>query len=82
MTKELERAGLPTASYTAIPILHTALGTPRIILGRAVGYVTGDPSLSPERERAFRRSLVELGMKAICTAVERATLFQLEGGGA
>ena len=78
MTKELERAGLPTASYTAIPVLHLALGTPRIVLGKAVGHVLGDPDLSPERERAFRRALVERGLEAIRTPVERPTLFAME----
>ena len=78
MTKELERAGLPTASYTAIPVLHLALGTPRIVLGKAVGHVLGDPDLSPERERAVRRALVDKGLEAIRTPVERATLFSME----
>ncbi len=78
MTKELERAGLATASYTAIPVLHLALGTPRIVLGKAVGHVLGDPDLSPERERAFRRALVDKGLEAIRTPVERATLFSLD----
>jgi glycine reductase len=78
MTKELERAGLPTASYTAIPVLHLALGTPRIVLGKAVGHVLGDPDLSPDRERAFRRALVEKGLEAIRTAVDRPTLFSMD----
>ena len=78
MTKELERAGLPTASYTAIPVLHLALGTPRIVLGKAVGHVLGDPELSPERERGFRRALVEKGLEAIRTAVTGPTLFSIE----
>jgi len=77
MTKELERAGLPTASYTAIPVLHLALGTPRIVLGKAVGHVVGDPELSAERERAYRRTLVEKGLEAIRTAVDRPTLFSV-----
>jgi glycine reductase len=59
-------------------VLHLALGTPRILLGKAVGHVLGDPELSPERERAFRRALVEKGLEAIRTPVERATLFSLE----
>jgi len=77
MTKELERAGLPTASYTAIPVLHLALGTPRIVLGKAVGHVLGDPDLGPERERALRRALVDKGLEAIRTPVDRPTLFTI-----
>ncbi len=78
MTKELERAGIPTATYTAIPVLHLALGTPRIVLGKSVGYVIGDPDLTPDRERAYRRVLVEKGLEAIRTPVQRATLFTLD----
>jgi glycine reductase len=56
-------------------VLHQALGTPRIVLGKAVGHVLGDPELSPERERAFRRTLVDKGLEAIRTAVTGPTLF-------
>ena len=58
-------------------MLHEALGTPRIVLGKAVGHVLGDPELSPERERAFRRALVDKGLDAIRTAVTGPTLFSL-----
>ena len=57
-------------------MLHQALGTPRIVLGKAVGHVLGDPELSPERESAFRRTLVDKGLEAIRTAVTAPTLFR------
>ncbi len=58
-------------------MLHEALGTPRIVLGKAVGHVLGDPELSPERERAFRRALVDKGLEAIRTAIAGPTLFSI-----
>jgi betaine reductase len=58
-------------------VLHLALGTPRIVLGKAVGHVLGDPELSPERERSFRRVLVEKALEAIRTPVTSPTLFSV-----
>jgi len=40
-----------------------------------IEHVCGDPSLSPEADRALRRRIVELGLRALSTDVPRATVF-------
>ncbi len=42
---------------------------------RGIPYPTGDPSLSPEEERQWRRQLLELALEAIQTTVHEPTLF-------
>jgi len=51
------------------------VGAVRIVATRGIPYPTGDPSLSPAEERAWRRALVERALKAIATAVTGPTQF-------
>jgi glycine reductase len=52
------------------------VGQSRIIPGRAIPYVLGDPALPPEREKAYRRALVEEALRALTAAVTGPTLFR------
>jgi len=42
---------------------------------RGIPYPTGDPSLDPGAERAWRRRLLESALTAVSTAVHRPTVF-------
>lgn len=42
---------------------------------RGIPYPTGDPSLGPEQERTWRRTLVETALVALSTAVDKPTVF-------
>lgn len=46
--------------------------------GRGIPYPSGDPSLSPDAERAWRRRLVERALDAVATAVEKPTVFDVK----
>jgi glycine reductase len=78
MAKEIERVGIPVAYFTAIPTVPTTVGQSRIVPGRAIPWVLGDPQLPPDREKAWRRALVEQGLRALTTAVTGPTLFRPE----
>ncbi len=54
------------------------MGAPRIVPTRGIPYPTGDPSLDAERERAWRRRLLERALVAISTPVEGPTIFEVE----
>jgi glycine reductase complex component B subunit gamma len=54
------------------------VGAPRIVPTRGIPYPTGDPSLDADRERAWRRRLLERALVAISTSVERPTVFEVE----
>jgi len=42
---------------------------------RGIPYPTGDPSLDPAAERAWRRRLLETALEAVSTAVHKPTVF-------
>ncbi len=76
MTKELERAGLPTAHVCSIvPISHT-VGANRILPAVAIPHPLGDPALAPDEELALRTRLVERALAALATPVETQTVFE------
>ena len=51
------------------------VGAVRIVPTRGIPYPTGDPSLPPAEERAWRRALVLRALTAIATPVTGPTLF-------
>jgi len=74
----LERAGIPTALLCNLTSIAERVGAPRIVPTRGIPYPTGDPSLDPAAERAWRRRLVERALEAVATAVTKPTLFEVE----
>ncbi len=75
MSKEIERRGIPVAVISALPPLAMQAGANRVVQGVKIEHVCGDPSLSPEADRALRRRIVELGLHALSTDVQGPTLF-------
>jgi len=63
------------AVITALPPLALQAGANRVVQGVRIEHVCGDPSLSPEADRALRRRIVELGLRALSTDVPSATVF-------
>ena len=53
------------------------VGAPRIVPTRGIPYPTGDPSLSPEAEKQWRRQLLERALQALQTAVHQPTVFEV-----
>jgi glycine reductase complex component B subunit gamma len=63
------------AVITALPPLALQAGANRVVQGIRIEHVCGDPSLSPEADRALRRRIVGLALRALSTDVPRATVF-------
>lgn len=78
MAKEFERLGLPTAFVSTIVPLAQAIGPNRIIAGQAVTHPLGNPSLSRDEERAFRRRLVRKALDLLQTETQEPLLVRLE----
>ena len=51
------------------------VGAPRIVPTRGIPFPTGDPELSPDQERAWRRQLLERALQAVATQVSEPTVF-------
>jgi glycine reductase len=59
LTKEVERAGLPTSHISALTPVAQMVGSNRIIPASSVLHPVGDPNRDPAAEKAFRRIIVE-----------------------
>jgi betaine reductase len=79
MARELERLGLPTALFSAIPAIPLAFGANRILAARAIRHPLGDPARSPASERRLRRQMVETALRVLQTPCERPTVFTATG---
>lgn len=75
MAKEFEAAGIPVAYITTLDALARSVGANRIVRGKAIVNVVGDPTLPPTDERLFRKQLVTKALQALETPVEGPTIF-------
>lgn len=62
---------------TNLVTIAEQVGAPRIVPGRGIQHPSGDPSLPPDAERAWRRTLMERALEAIATTVEQPTIFEV-----
>ena len=79
LTKELDRAGLPTVLITALPTIARLVGANRVVRGVAITNPTGDPTLPPPDELAKRVRLVRRALDMLARRVEPGTVWQGEG---
>jgi len=71
----LERAGIPTALLCNLVGVAERVGAARIIPTKGIPYPAGDPSASPDAERAWRRALLTRALRALATPVTAPTIF-------
>lgn len=74
--KEIERAGLPAVVITAMTSVAQAVGANRIVTAGRIPHPTGDPTKTPEQERAWRRRVIQTALRALSTPIEKATIFE------
>lgn len=55
---------------SALDALAKSVGSNRIVRGKAITSVVGDPGLSRDEERRFRKRLVMEALEALRTPVE------------
>jgi len=60
---------------SALDGLAKSIGSNRIVRGKAITSVVGDPTLSRDDERRFRKRLVTKALEALQTPVEEPTVF-------
>lgn len=66
---------MPVAYVTTLDGLARSVGAPRIVRGKAITNVTGDPNLRPGDEKALRKEIVNKALKALTTPVKESTAF-------
>lgn len=60
---------------SALPSVPLSVGAHRVVRGVRVEHLCGDPSLSPDQDRALMLRIVRTALGAIQTPVEQPTLF-------
>lgn len=65
MTKELERAGIPTVQVTNLSKIAEGIGSGRILQGNSVVHVLGNPALPDEREKAYRKQMTQRALEML-----------------
>lgn len=60
---------------TSLTSVAKAIGVNRILKGNGVMHPVGDPKQPPEREKAFRRRLMEKALEALQTPINEQTFF-------
>ncbi len=78
LEKEIERVGIPCTLITAMVPAALTAGANRIVRGIAIIHPVGDPSLSLDREQAYRKSIVEKALQVLSTQIESEKVFEVE----
>jgi glycine reductase len=65
ITKELERAGIPTAHISTMTPIAMMVGSNRVIPGGGIVHPAGNADLDPESEKALRRDMVKKALEAL-----------------
>jgi len=75
ISKEIERAGIPTALITTLVPTALMIGAYRIIPGLAITHPVGNPSLPIRKERDFRRSIVLKALESLQQTIHDKKVF-------
>ncbi len=67
--------GVPIVQISALDALAKSVGANRIVRGRAIVNVLGDPRLPPEQERELREALVTKALYALGEPVTEPTVI-------
>jgi len=73
LSKELERAGLPTVQLTAITCMAQMVGSNRIVPAYAIVHPVGNADLDLQEERKLRRSIVKKALETLETDQQIST---------
>ena len=75
MVKEIERYGLPVVHICTILPISLTVGANRIVPAVAIPHPLGDPTKTPEEEKAIRRKIVDKAIEALQTPIDDQTVF-------
>ena len=74
----MDRAGLPNAHITAFTSIAINVGANRIVFGGDFTTPAGNPDLPVEREKAYRRKILQKALEAITQDVPGPTIFAVD----
>lgn len=78
MAKEFDRAGIPVAHITAFTSIALSVGSNRIVFGGDFTSPSGNPDLPIDREKAYRRRIIDKCLEVLTQDVAEPTLFTVD----
>ncbi len=74
----MDRAGIPNVHINAFLSIAQSVGSNRIVFGGDFTAPTGNPDLPPDREKVYRRKIIDKALEALQTDVSGPTIFTVD----
>ena len=74
----MDRAGIPNVHINAFLSIAQSVGSNRIVFGGDFTSPTGNPELPLDREKVYRRKIIDKALEVLQTEVESPTIFTVD----
>ena len=78
MVKELDRVGIPCVHVNAFTTISKNVGANRIGFGGDFTAPAGNPSLPPDREKVYRRKIIDKALEVLQMEIKEPTIFTVD----
>lgn len=75
MANEIEKEKVPVALITTIVSTAKMMKVSRIVVGGGITHPFGNPGVSLEEEKEFRKKIIEKALNALQREVKEVTVF-------
>ncbi|MDE6936865.1 MAG: hypothetical protein K2O98_09060 [Lachnospiraceae bacterium] len=74
----MDRSGIPTVHINAFTSIAQSVGANRIVFGGDFTAPTGNPDLPLEREKAYRRKIIDKALEVLQVEIESPAVFTVD----
>ena len=74
----MDRAGIPNVHINAFLSIAQSVGSNRIVFGGDFTAPTGNPALPTDREKVYRRKIIDKALEVLQMEVSGPTIFTVD----
>ena len=74
----MDRVGIPNVHINAFLSIAESVGSNRIVFGGDFTSPTGNPELPLDREKVYRRKIIDKALEVLQMEVEKPTIFTVD----
>ncbi|MCF2683833.1 hypothetical protein JQM82_12760 [Faecalicatena contorta] len=74
----MDRVGIPNVHINAFLSIAESVGSNRIVFGGDFTSPTGNPELPIDREKVYRRKIIDKALEVLQMEVEKPTIFTVD----
>ena len=74
----MDRAGIPNVHVNAFTSIAQDVGANRIVFGGHFTAPLGNSKLPPDREKVYRRKIIEKALEVLQMNIEKPTIFTVD----